>query len=485
VLERGNRLPKDPVRNRDPRAVFTEGIYRPDEVWHDADGNAFSPFTHYCVGGNTKMYGAALLRLRESDFEDKRHYGGVSPAWPIRYSDLEPYYTEVEKLYHVHGEAGLDPTEPTRSEPYPFPALPHEPRMQQLFDDFRRLGCRPFPIPIALRLDRGADYPREMEKLSAFDGYPDPTDVKADADVVALASALRHDNVELLTNAYAERLETDGSGRQIARVVVTRNGQTETYEADIVVSACGAINSAALLLRSANDRHPDGLANGSGLVGRNYMSHHNGTLLAISKTPNPSKFQKTFGLTDFYHGADDSELPLGTIQLMGKTDPDTLAQQAGELFPDMSVEEISGHSIDFFLTAEDLPHRENRVGLERDGSIRLSYKPTNLGAYDRLRARLVSMLDGLDCHAKEVPCSGSVYVGDRLSIGGVSHQNGTLRFGADPQGSVLNLDCRAHEVDNLYVVDASFFVSAGAVNPSLTIMANALRVGDHLIERMR
>lgn len=480
LIERGGFLPRE-RENWDPAAVFRDGRYQARETWYDKNDAPFSPYTHYWVGGNTKVYGAALLRMREFDFGEVRHYGGVSPAWPISYRDLEPYYTQAERLYCVHGRRGTDPLDPPASAPYPYEPLPHEPRILELHDDLTALGCRPFPIPLGVRLN-GNGAPRAPYQLSYFDGFPDPTEVKADSHVVGVQPALERSNVSILTESRVERLLTGPTGRDITGVVVNRRGETMTLRGAIVVVACGAINSAALLLGSANDRHPNGLANGSGLVGRNYMCHHNGLFIAVFDRPNQSQFQKTLGLTDFYRGADDSDLPLGTIQLMGKLDHDSLRGLAAERLPDMSVEKISAHSIDFFLTAEDLPHAENRIMLRPDGAIKVCYTDTNAEAYERLRKRLEQLLDQAD---RRRGGRGGVYLHTRLGVSGVSHQNGTLRFGADPATSVLNVNCRAHEIDNLYVVDGSFFPSSSAVNPSLTIMANALRVGDHLLSRLR
>lgn len=479
LIERGGFLPRE-RENWDPVAVFREGRYQAKETWYDKHDAPFSPYTHYWVGGNTKVYGAALLRMREFDFGEVRHYGGVSPAWPISYRDLEPYYTQAEQLYCVHGRRGADPLDPPASAPYPHEPLPHEPRIRELFDDLTALGCRPFPIPLGVRLN-GNGAGRSPCHLSYFDGFPDPTEVKADSHVVGVQPALERSNVSILTESRVQRLLTSPSGREIAGVVVNRNGEALTLRGSVVVVACGAINSAALLLRSANDRHPNGLANGSGLVGRNYMCHHNGLFIAVFDRPNPSQFQKTLGLTDFYRGTDDSDLPLGTIQLMGKLDLDSLKALSADRLPDMPVEKISAHSIDFFLTAEDLPHAENRVTLRKDGAIKVSYTDTNAEAYERLRKRLEQLLDQAD---RRGGGRGGVYLHARLGVSGVSHQNGTLRFGADPAASVLDVNCRAHEIDNLYVVDGGFFPSSSAVNPSLTIMANALRVGAHLKERL-
>lgn len=480
LIERGGFLPRE-RENWDANAVFRDGRYQAKETWYDKFDAPFSPYTHYWVGGNTKVYGAALLRMREFDFGEVRHYGGISPAWPISYADLEPYYTRAERLYSVHGQRDSDPCGPQASAPYPHPALPHEPRMQELFDDLTSLGHRPFPIPIGVRLD-SSGAPRAPFKLSNFDGYPDLTEVKADAHVVGVQPALERSNVTILTESRVDRLLTSPTGREISGVIVDHQGQRQTLRADIVVVACGAINSAALLLRSADSGHPNGLANSSGLVGRNYMCHNNGIFITVLDRPNPSQFQKTFGMTDFYRGADDSALPLGTIQLMGKPDHDTVRALAAEALPNKSPEEIAAHSVDFFLTAEDLPSPDNRVCRRPDGAIKLIYTPNNMEAYERLRMKLAATLEAAD---RLRGGKGAVYLHMKLGISGVSHQNGTLRFGTDPRKSVLDVNCKAHDLDNLYVVDGSFFPSSSAVNPSLTIMANALRVGDHLLTRLK
>lgn len=479
LIERGGFLPRE-KENWDEHAVFARGRYQAGETWYDADDMPFKPYTHYWVGGNTKVYGAALLRMREHDFGEVRHYGGVSPAWPIGYDELEPYYTRAERLYSVHGQRGADPCEPRSTGAYPLGPLAHEPRIAEMYDDLHGLGYRPFPVALGLRGER-ADWPVAPYMPSAFDGYPDPTESKADAHVVAVKPALAHRNVEILTGARAERLVTSASGREVTGVVVEHAGERMTIRADLFCVSCGAINSAALFLQSACDAHPRGLANGSDQVGRNYMTHHNGLFIAVSEEKNDSRFQKTFAMTDFYRGADDSGLPLGTIQLMGKPDRGTLEFMARERLPGVSVDDIAGRTVDFFLTAEDLPVAENRITLRRDGAIRVSYRDTNGEAYARLERKLAEVLAKVDGRRGR---TGSVNLTLRLGVSGVSHQNGTMRFGRDPRTSVLNGECRTHELDNVYVVDSSFFASSSAVNPSLTIMANAMRVGDVIRGRL-
>jgi choline dehydrogenase-like flavoprotein len=481
LLERGGYLPREP-QNWDSHEVFTKERYLSGEQWYDKDGAAFRPHQQYFVGGNTKFYGAILFRLRERDFGEIQHYGGTSPAWPITYDELEPYYAEAEELYLVHGQAGEDPTEPRRSGPFPFPAVSHEPRIQQLADDFASSGHHPFHLPVGIDLDEDDPEKGRCVRCDRFDGFPCLTDGKADAHVRCVRPALTHDNVTLRTHAHVQALRTDGAGRSVTEVVVDRRGERETYSADVVVVSCGAANSAALLLKSASDRHPDGLANGSGQVGRNYMAHINSGVIAISQTPNETRFQKTLGINDYYFGSPGSDLPLGHIQMLGKSDRDILRGGAPWFAPNLALDYLAKHAIDFWLTTEDLPHARNRVTVDRQGAIHLSKTYHNAEAHRRLLAQLKALMGPLGCHDAAVP--GWSILDQRIPLAGVAHQCGTARFGTDPQTSVLDTDCKAHELDNLYVVDTSFFPSSSAVNPALTAMANALRVGDHLAERL-
>ena len=489
LLERGDYVARE-KENWSSKAVNVEARYNTKEVWHDKDGKDLHPHTNYYVGGNTKFYGSALFRLRQQDFGEIKHHGGMSLAWPISYEELEPYYLQAERLYQVHGQRGEDPTDPPASGGYAHPAVSHEPRIQQLSDDFARQGLKPFHVPLGIMLNEQNSRQSRCIRCNTCDGFPCLVYAKSDAQVVAVDPALEHKNVTLLTNAKVAKLETSTSGREVAAVVVERNGSTERYTADFVVVSCGAINSAALLLRSTNDKHPRGLANGSDVVGRHYMGHLNSILLAVSKCSNPTIFQKTLAVNDFYLGAKDFEFPMGHISFVGKMDGYALSGGAPAIAPGWTLELMAQHSLDFWLTSEDLPDPNNRVTLDREGKIVLSYKPNNEEGHNRLHSKLKEMMKqqtkcsvhGHDCH--EGLFARNLFVGDRIPLAGVAHQNGTIRFGDDPKTSALDRNCRAHEVDNLYVVDASFFASSGAVNPALTIMANALRVGDHLLARL-
>jgi choline dehydrogenase-like flavoprotein len=489
LLERGGYVPRE-KDNWSTRAVNLEAKYNTREVWYDKAGKPLHPHTNYYVGGNTKFYGAALFRLREEDFNEVRHFGGISPSWPVSYGEMESYYAMAEQLYQVHGERGIDPTEPWSSGPYPFPAVSHEPRMQQLSDDWQRLGHKPFHVPLGIMLDEKNMQASQCIRCSTCDGHPCLVSAKSDAQVLCVDPALRHPNVTLLTGAMAKRLRTNSSGNEVNEVEVEIAGKTTIFSADLVVVSCGAINSAALLLRSANEKHPRGLANGSDMVGRHYMGHVNSVLMAISRCPNPTTFQKTLALNDFYFGSEEWKYPMGHISFVGKLDGETLKAGAPAIAPGFTLELMAQHSLDFWLTSEDLPDPTNRVTLDRNGNIVLDYTPNNEEGHKRLIAKLKEIMKqqaacavhGHDCH--QGLFGRNLYAGQRIPLAGVAHQNGTLRFGNDPETSVLDRNCKAHEVDNLYVVDASFFPSSGAVNPALTIIANALRVADHLKERM-
>jgi choline dehydrogenase-like flavoprotein len=488
VLERGGYVPRENA-NWDPKVVNVDAHYNTKETWFDKNGKELHPHTNYYVGGNTKFYGAALFRLRKEDFGELRHHGGVSPSWPISYDDLEPYYTQAEQLYQVHGNRGEDPTEPPASAPYPFAPVSHEPRIQHLADDFARSGLKPFHVPLGIMLDEKSPHKSRCIRCNTCDGFPCLVYAKSDAQVLCVDEAVKYPNLTLLTQSLVKRLGTDASGRSVNSVIVERNGHTETYSADVVVISCGAINSAALLLRSANGKHPRGLANSSDVVGRHYMGHTNSVLMAISKCPNPTVFQKTLALNDFYFGAPEWQYPLGHISFVGKLDAITLRAGAPAVAPNFSLELMAQHSLDFWLTSEDLPDPDNRVSVDRDGKIVLTYTPNNLEAHERLQAKLKHAMKQNKCEMHGHEChqglfARNLYAGQRIPLAGVAHQNGTVRFGQDPKKSALDVNCKAHDLDNLYVVDASFFPSSAAVNPALTIMANALRVGDHLLKRM-
>lgn len=482
ILERGDFLPREKA-NWDSNEVFVKGRYTAKEPWIDKEGKAFHPGIHYYVGGNTKMYGSALLRMREKDFGELNHHGGISPAWPLDYKDLAPYYLKAEKLYQVHGERGADPTEPPSNEPYPYPPVAHEPTIQKLSDELTAKGHKPFHLPLGLFLNEKDKLSSPCIKCNTCDGFPCLVDAKGDADICCVRTALKYPNVTLLTNSYVEKLITSPSGSEISEVIVDREGRKESYRANIVVVACGAINSAALLLRSKNEKHPTGIANKSDVVGRHYMCHNNSAMIALSLHHNPTAFQKTMAINDYYFGSEDWPFPLGHIQMLGKSDKYMFKADAAAFAPTFLLDPIATHSIDFWLTTEDLPDAKNRVTLAGERGIQLHYEANNTTSHKKLIEKLKHLLNKVGISHHLIP--NNAYIGKKIPLAGTAHQCGTIRFGKDPKTSALDINCKAHEIDNLYVVDGSFFVSSSAVNPSLTIIANAIRVGDHLLERLK
>jgi choline dehydrogenase-like flavoprotein len=469
LLERGDFVPQE-EENWDPEAVWKHLRYRIQDHWLDEHGHEFRPYTHYCVGGNTKFWGSVLYRLRREDFEEIEHIDGVSPGWPIDYEALEPYYERAERLYHVRGEAGIDPTEVPRG-PFPYPPVPHAQGMSGIVCDLRKLGLHPSPLPLGL-LRPGEE--NGCRLCNTCNSFPCKVHSKSDAEVCCVQHATMHANVTLWTNAYATRLLTASDGRTVESVEVQRNGDTLRVEAPLVVVSCGAVNSAALLLRSANDRHRDGLANSSGLVGKRYMAHLATMMQGFHPfRVNEDVFQKTVAINDYYlRGTDDLPYPLGQIQSQGRTHG-VMAQTVVPWIPVQAYDAWVARGVDWLAISEDLPREENRVALTPDGRIRLTYRPNNVASHERLVTEMKRILRKLGFW---------VVVAHSHKEKNTTHQCGTLCFGTDPRASVLDPFCRTHDVENLFVVDASFFPSSAAVNPGLTIAAQALRVADHIRE---
>jgi choline dehydrogenase-like flavoprotein len=485
LLERGDFLPRE-MDNWNPDAVFVDGKYISKDTWYDADGKAFQPQVHYFVGGATKLYGAALYRLRPEDFGEISHVDGVSPAWPVSYEEFEPWYAEAEWLYQVHGNRGEDPTDGPASRPYPYPAVSHEARLQEIHNDLAAAGYHPFSAPCGILLEESDRARSACIRCAWCDGYPCLVHAKSDAEVIAVRPLLDLPNVTLLINAEVVQLETDPAGGTVTGVVVKRGGNRENYAGDIVVLSAGASQSAKLLLNSANDAHPRGLANGSDQVGRNYMFHNCKAVVSLGKEPNQTVFQKTLGLNDFYLAGGDRKWPLGNIQMVGKSNAGAMKGEEPKLTllaPRFSLDDVAKHGVDWWLTTEDLPKDDNRVTVDKDGDIHLSYTATNDKEAEGLYGELKTILNHVGMADHHV-LDKNFYMSMSIPVAGVAHQAGTCRFGTDPLTSVLDTDCKAHELDNLYVVDTSFFPSIGAVNPALTAMANALRVGAHLTERL-
>jgi choline dehydrogenase-like flavoprotein len=468
ILERGDFVPQED-ENWNPDAVWRQLRYRTTDRWLDEQGREFVPYTHYCVGGNSKFWGSVLFRLRREDFHDLEHLDGVSPAWPIDYETLAPYYDRAEQLYQVHGSVGDDPTEPPRG-PYPHGPVPHSAEMSDIVEQLRRQGLHPSPLPLGL-LNPGG--PGGCILCNTCNSFPCKLHAKSDAEVCCVREAIRQPTVTLWTNARARRLVADGNGRRVQAVEVDRSGETLRVEADLVIVSCGAAGSAALLLQSADGAHPNGLANSSGLVGRRYMAHQATMMEGFNPfRRNTTVFQKTVAINDYYFRGPDSKYPLGQIQSQGRTHG-VMAQTVYPSIPLWAYEAWVARGVDWLVMSEDLPSPDNRVTVDGNGRIRLHYRANNTTAHGMLVDETRRILRRLGFWAVVKHSHGNK---------NTTHQCGTVCFGTDPRTSVLDPFCRAHDVENLFVVDASFFPSSSAVNPALTIVAQALRVADHIRE---
>jgi choline dehydrogenase-like flavoprotein len=476
MIERGGAVAQE-AQNWSPEAVWKDLRYRTREQWFDGNGDAFRPYTHYGIGGNTKFWGSVLYRLRREDFQAVEHADGVSPAWPIGYDTLAPYYARAERMYHVHGQHGIDPTEPER-EPYPYDAIPHSAGMATLVDQLRALGLHPSPLPLGL-IQPGEEGGCQL--CNTCNSFPCRIHAKSDAEICGVTPALAHRNVTLWTDSFARRLVADAGGRRIAAVEVERRGAMVTVHAQLVIVSCGAVNSAALLLRSADARHPTGLANSSGLVGKRYMAHHATMMQGFSPVrKNDTVFQKTVAVNDFYLPGPKRKYPLGQIQSQGRTHG-IMAKVVGDTrrylgvgmhgIPLWAYDAWVSRGVDWLAMSEDLPRDDNRVTVDGLGRIQIGYQPNNLAPHRELVKKTTRILHRLGFW-KVMTHSHRTQ--------NTTHQCGTLVFGHDPGTSVLDEYCRAHDLDNLYVVDASFFPSSAAVNPGLTIIAQALRVADRI-----
>ncbi len=579
ILERGPFMPQEKL-NWDTSAVFLDNRYHTREVWQDKEGKDLHPQQAYFVGGQTKVYGAAMFRMRAEDFGVVHQKGGISPAWPITYADMEPFYTKAEYLFDVHGDLGanpppvpggfgsvFDPTEPFHSKPYPFPAFSNEPRMADIEASVRKLGVRTFPIPLGLKRDEADPLKSKCVRCDTCDGYPCLVHAKSDADINCIRQILHLPNVTLMTNSRVLRLTTNSTGTAVTGVEVQHSAQrareqgsqeTEpgiaTYTAGVFCLSAGAVNSAVVLLASANDKHPSGLANSSDQVGRNFMYHQADALLALDTRENHDSYTKTWGTNDWYldSGDPDYPFPLGQVQPVGSFHYEMMKGDAPPFTPGFVLEGMKHHAVPWWLTTEDLPAAENRVTLHNatpshsdtqakgpgdtgwnpvnsalapqssedfnaypdswkqsveapsaglagphpsgdtgptnesasttvtpPHRIRLSYTPNNTESFARLKDKWVDTLKQAGHASTSVPLHA--YFKKRIPIEGVGHQNGTCRMGHESATSVVDPFCKTHDLDNLYIVDASCFVSASAVNPSLTIIANAIRISEHLL----
>lgn len=467
ILERGPVLPREP-QNWNPESVFVDLRYRTAETWTSGE-RRFRPGQYYYVGGHTKFYGTAMFRFRARDFEAHELEDGVTPAWPIGYGDLEPWYAQAEHLFGVRGQAGLDPTEPPRSGPYEHGPIPHEPVLAEIERRLKTQGLHPFPMPAAVDFGPGG----RCQRCGTCDAFPCRIDAKGDAEMCLVRPALLQPNVELSTEAYVNRLLTDETGRRIIAAEVIERGVKRRIRAGLFVLSAGAVNSAALLQRSATARHPRGLANSSDVVGRHFMNHNCTGLMALHPVKrNHTKFPKTLSVNDCYFGdLEGKGPPLGNLQLLGKLSEPILRGAMPAWTPRAMRQWVATHSVDWYVMSEDLPHRDSTVRVNTDGTIDLRWHRTNLGAHRKW----------VQTASRIIKRTGyPIVLTKPFSMETPSHQCGTVRFGTDPATSALDPLCKAWDHDNLYVVDASFFPSSAAVNPALTIAAQALRVGHFL-----
>lgn len=469
ILERGAQMALED-QNRADVDVFKKGQYHAPEQWYDESGEPFSPQINYAIGGNTKIYGASLMRMRDRDFEAVTYQDGITPEWPLKYPDWEPYYTAAEQLYQVHGDLQRDPTEPHHSIGYPYPAVKHAPVMEPIVAAIQANGLHPTALPMSLT--------RQDD---------DPT---GDAEVFGINLALQHDNVTLKTNAKVVQLCTNPTGTEIKAVQADISGQSFMFRGDIVVLACGAVNSAALMLDSANEPHPNGLANRSNQLGRNLMKHLMTVIVERGAAQNDGTFPRSVSINDFYWGDRDYQYPMGHIENSGGLLQDLIFAESppllsvlARILPGAGLKQLAKRSIGWWAQTGVLPDPNNRIYWQQSSrrkKLRYEFTPNNLEAHDRLVYRWLEVLKELE---KNAPGS-AVYPRGEAPIQVVGYQCGTCRMGTDPATSVLDINCRTHEIDNLYVVDSSFFPSCASVSPALTVMANALRVGEHLIEQL-
>ena len=460
ILERGEQL-KDTAETRDARAIFQRGFFRPNETWTGGDGAPFNPGNYYYVGGNSKFYGAVLMRYRAEDFGPIAHREGDTPGWPFDYEELEPWYTRAEALYRVRGALGADPTEPFHSAPYAFPPVPDEPAIAAVRARMARAGLHPSSLPL------GVDIETWMKRApTPWDAFPDARTGKMDAETCGLAAALKYPNVSLQTGTLVETLIVAPDGKRIDGVVCSVGGERRQIKAGLVALCAGAVKSTEILLRSSER----GVANKSDMVGRHFMNHNLSAVIGVDPfAVNDSVYQKTLTINDFYLGDGAGGAPLGNIQLLGRVTGPILK---GELkrVPEFVLNPISRRTIDWLAMSEDLPNPESRVTLDGAG-VRLDWKRSNWSAHLALVAKLREKL-----RAAGYPLVLN-HAFDRRTP---SHQCGTIRIGTDPAKAPLDPWCRAWDHPNLFVVDASVLPTSAAINPSLTIAAQALRVGHHM-----
>ncbi|MBK5567093.1 GMC family oxidoreductase [Ensifer sp. SSB1] len=469
ILERGE--PITPASEAiSEHAILVESRFVAREQWFDHRGKAFRPWMYYNVGGNTKYFGAVLSRFRETDFEETELPGGISPAWPFRYTELEPFYCEAERILQVRGETGSDPCEPKRSCDYPLPASVDEASVAKIRSRLDRIGIKTFKTPLCVDIPSWAAQTR-----LPWDGYPNVSVSKSDAENSFLRPALSYSNVKVLSGSKVVRLDVNGNERRINRVEVDVRGENTSITPKYVFLCAGAINSAAILMRSES-RDGKGLANSSGRVGRNLMAHHCSAVVAIDPlTRNDALYQKTVSFNDFYLSDGAGGKGLGHVQMLGKIS-EIAIQSMNYRIPRPVRKWIASHSVDWFAISEDLPNLQSGVTVRSNGQIHLEwYRPNQIG-HNLLLKKLRKVF-------REAGYPLTFF--KQWDIHHLTHQCGTVCIGNNPATAPLDPLCKSYDLENLWVVDASFLPTSSAVNPSLTVAAQALRVGDYLRHNLR
>ncbi|HEU0052497.1 MAG TPA: GMC family oxidoreductase, partial [Longimicrobium sp.] len=480
MVERGGWVERGP-QNWEPAGAFSlTPSYAPDSAFQVVHGRRrYGQNLCTCVGGASVFYGGASFRLREGDFRASPEIAGDSgAAWPIGYDALEPFYTEAERLLNVAGEAGVDPTEPPRSAPYP----QRVPRMAATSERVERaarsLGLKPFRIPLAI--NHAPELGAVCQACTTCDAFACAVSAKNDL-ATRVIPALVSGGMTLVADTVATRLVERG-GRIIGVECVEKaTGRRVTFRGETVILAAGALASAHLLLASGTQRHNPG----GDVVGRYLMRHCNAmTFGAFERRPNPAReYHKQVALHDFYFGSDEPGAPRGKLgnlqQVMGPARG--LAQHVLPRPLAAMVEPLADFLTGMLAIAEDQPQAMNRVVL--DPLAVDAFGLPRMTVEHRYTKRDLAARDFLLRKARQVLRRAGARVFVTWKVSTFSHAVGTVRMGKDERTSALDPLCRFRGLDNLYVVDGSFMPTSGGVNPSLTIAANALRVGRALAGR--